>query len=184
MAHNANDRACALHARKNYAVGCTLRRSEQTNACVRSGLRGYCGRARKIIKNQGLENRIQVAEGKAGVKEGDAGVLREVLLTSTALAAVVYCDEANNGSRGAQLPLKQLTLFLLSCFLFLCFFLCCHGSSPYEWFNYLQVHTTFFCTPKSSCTMQLVIRILFPKHDYDGWCANSKLPTKKIATIL
>ena len=54
---------------------------------------------------------------------------------ATALAAVVYCDEANNGSRGAQLPLKQLPLLLLSCFLFLCFFLCCHGSSPYEWFN-------------------------------------------------
>jgi len=33
--------------------------------------------------------------------------------------------EGNNGSRGAQLPLKQLPLFL-SCFLFLCFFLRCH----------------------------------------------------------
>ena len=69
-------------------------------------------------------------------------LVREVLLASTALAAVGYYDEANNGSRGAQLPLKQQPLFLLSCFLF-CFFLRCHGSSPYEWFNYLQVHTTF-----------------------------------------
>ncbi len=60
--------------------------------------------------------------------EGDAGISAgEVLLTSTALAAVVYYDEANNGSRGAQLPLKQLPLLLLSCFLFLCFFLRCHG---------------------------------------------------------
>src|SRR3979411_385039 len=59
--------------------------------------------------------------------------MRGGVASSTALAAVVYCDEANNGSRGAQLPLKQLPLFLLSCFLFLCFFLRCHGSSPYEW---------------------------------------------------
>jgi len=42
----------------------------------------------------------------------------------------------------------------------------------------------FFCTPKSSRTMLHVIRILFPKHDYDAWCANSKLPTKKNATFL
>ena len=99
---------------------------------------------------------------------------------ATALAAVVYCDEANNGSRGAQLPLKQLPLLLLSCFLFLCFFLCCHGSSPYEWFN-LQVHTTFISALPNH---RVVIRVLFPKHDYDAWCANSKLPTKKNATFL
>jgi len=32
--------------------------------------------------------------------------------------------------------------------------------------------------------MRLVIRVLFPKHDYDAWCVNSKLPTKKNATSL
>jgi len=76
------------------------------------------------------------------------------MLTSTALAAVAYYLEANNGSRGAQLPLKQLPLLLLlSCFLFLCFFLRCHLLSPYEWFDWLQCIRQYCCTPKSSFTL-------------------------------
>src|SRR3954468_14798808 len=82
--------------------------------------------------------------------------MRGGVASATALAAVVYCDEANNGSRGAQLPLKQLPLLLLSCFLFLCFFLRCHGSSPYEWFNNYK------------CIRQLLLHSQIIVHDAAG----------------
>lgn len=46
-------------------------------------------------------------------------------VAKAALDAARYYDESNNGSWGAQLPLKQLPLLLL-CRFFLGFFLRCH----------------------------------------------------------
>ena len=66
---------------------------------------------------------LQELQGRRGLTQGSAtggGV------TKAALDAARYFYKSNNGSWGAQLPLKQLTLLLLLFCCFLGFFLRCH----------------------------------------------------------
>ena len=64
----------ALHERRNFAAKRALNVVNKTAARVESGQIKWRRRSENIIMNQALENRVQAAERKTGVKEGDAGV--------------------------------------------------------------------------------------------------------------
>ena len=70
----------------------------------------------------------------------------------TALDAVRYYTRANNGSRGAQLPLKQLPLLLLFRYFLFGFFLRCHVDLLTSYVVGFRANSFCFCTPKSSIT--------------------------------
>ena len=51
--------------------------------------------------------------------------------------------------------------------------------------DWLHVQTAFVSAlPMHRFTLQHVIPVLFPKQDYDAWCANSMPRSKKNATLL
>ena len=72
-------------------------------------------------------------------------------------------DKSNNGSWGAQLPLKQLTLLLLfRCYFFLGFFLRCHVDLLTSYVvGFFRANVVCFCTPKILKTLFLCFLFCF-----------------------
>ena len=106
------------------------------------------------------------------------------MLAATALAAVGYYGKANNGSRGAQLPLKQLPLLLLFRYFLFGFFLRCHVDLLTSYVVGFSCKQHLFLHSQIVDHIVSVTPVLFPKLDYAAWCANSKLRSKKNATLL
>lgn len=124
---------------------------------------------------------LQGLQGRRGLTQGST--TGEVLLRLRWMQPGVSL-RANNGSWGAQLPLKQLTLLLLLFCCFLGFFLRCHVDLLTSYVVGFSCKQHLLLHSQIADHVVAVTLVSFPKQDYDAWCANSKLRSKKNATLL